>query len=113
MNCVFGCRATGKDPLIGRVQALRFGRTNFGEDWCIGELEALETSEIAALAVAGDVVSRDDAGSLPRKAMIRRLCEAAEPQEWVFFVGVHDGVEAVFVFRDALIAIESTDRDDA
>ena len=41
--------------------------------------------------------------------MIRRLCEAAEPQEWVFFVGVHDGVEAVFVFRDALIAIESTD----
>ena len=98
------------------MQALRFGRANFGEDWCIGELEALETSEtseIAALAVAGDVVSRDDAGSLPRKAMIRRLCEAAEPQEWVFFVGVHDGVEAVFVFRDALIAIESTDRDDA
>ena len=82
MNCVVGCWATGKDPLIGRVQALRLGRANFGEDWCIGELEALGTLEIAALAVAGDVVSRDDAGSLPRKAMIRRLCEAAESQEW-------------------------------
>ena len=72
MNCVVGCWATGKDPLIGRVQALRLGRASFGEDWCIGELEALGTLEIAALAVAGDVVSRDDAGSLPRKAMIRR-----------------------------------------
>ena len=82
MNCVVGCWATGKDPLIGRVQALRLGRASFGEDWCIGELEALGTLEIAALAVAGDVVSRDDAGSLPRKAMIRRLCEASEPQEW-------------------------------
>jgi hypothetical protein len=73
----------GEAPMTGRVQALRLGCANFGAGWCLGELGALGTEQVVALAVAADVVQHDVAASLPRDVLIRRGWEGLKPQDGV------------------------------
>ena len=55
----------------------------FGAGWCLGELGALGTEQVVALAVAEDVVQHDVAASLPRDVLIRRGWEGLKPQDGV------------------------------